>query len=410
MKKTILDINVKNKKVLLRVDFNVPVDEAGNVLDDSRIVASLPTIKYLLKNGAKLIICSHLGRPGGKIVPNLSLINVAKRLLDLLPFTKIKFAFDCIGENTEKMANDLKGGEILLLENLRFHKEERENDPFFAKKLANLADIYVNDAFGTVHRNHASVSAVPRLLPNAVGFLMGKELNTILGFLEEDTHPFVAVLGGAKVSDKIYVVLNLMKKADAILIGGGMAYTFLKAKGVEVGNSLVEEDKLDLARELLQEAENSGKKIILPIDHRCGTAISSNVEAKPVSKQNIPEGLIGLDIGPKTVSLFKKHMRGAKRIIWNGPLGMFEFDQFAKGTEEIAKHIASKKTKTIVGGGDSIAAIRVLKLQDKIYHISTGGGATLKLLEGMLLPGVESIQNVEKDVNTEDKKGKKNKK
>ena len=393
MKKTIKDIDFKDKKVLLRVDFNVPIGENGKISDDTRIKKELPTIQYLLKGGAKLIICSHLGRPNGKKDENFSLLPVAKHLLNLLPLVKIKFAFDCIGKETEKMANELKNGEILLLENLRFHPEEEQNDLIFAKKLAKLADIYVNDAFGAAHRNHASISAVGRLLPNAVGFLMGKEVNAILSVISDPNPPFVAILGGAKVSDKIYVVMNLLKKADAILIGGGMSYTFLKAKGYEVGNSLVEESKLELAKEMLDEAEKRGVKILLPIDHKCGNAFASTVQAKITKTPNIPEGYIGMDIGPKTITQFTKVIKNAATVIWNGPMGVFEFNEFSEGTNRIAKAVVSVKGKQIVGGGDSIASIKILGMEDKIYHISTGGGASLKLLEGELLPGVEVIEN-----------------
>lgn len=397
MKKTIEDINVENKRVLLRVDFNVPLDENGKITDDTRITKEVPTIKYLLSKGAKLIICSHLGRPDGKVVPSLSLEPIVKRLVGIFPTTRIKFAFDCIGLQTEKMAKDLKSGEILLLENLRFHIDEEKNDPIFAKKLAKLADIYVNDAFGTAHRNHASISGIARLLPSAVGYLMGKEVNTILGVLEKPIRPFVVVLGGAKVSDKIYMVLNLIKKADAILIGGGMAYTFLKAKGLEIGNSLVDEEKVELARELLAEAESKKVRIQLPVDHKCGTAFSSGVRAKRVRSASIPKGYIGMDIGPRTISLFTKYIKRARTLIWNGPMGVFEFDEFSVGTEKIARAVAAMKGKAIVGGGDSIASLKLLELDKKIYHISTGGGASLKLIEGSVLPGVEAIENKEEN-------------
>lgn len=397
MKKTIEDLDVQNKRVLLRVDFNVPIDENGKITDDTRITKAVPTIKYLLSSGAKVIICSHLGRPEGKVVPNLSLEPVVKKLVNIFPTIKIKFAFDCVGPQAEKMAKQLKSGEILLLENLRFHSDEEKNDPIFAKKLASLADIYVNDAFGTAHRSHASVSAVARLLPSAVGFLMGKEVNTILGVLENPQRPFVVVLGGAKVSDKIYMVLNLIKKADAILIGGGMAYTFLKAKGYEVGNSLIDESKVELARELLQEAESKNVIIKLPIDHKCGVAFSSGVKPKTSRSANVPKDYIGMDIGPRTIRLFTKYIKKAKSLIWNGPMGVFEFDEFSVGTEKIAKAVAKIKGKAIVGGGDSIASLKLLELDKKIYHISTGGGASLKLIEGSILPGVEAIEDKEEN-------------
>jgi len=398
MKKTIEDIEVQNKRVLLRVDFNVPLDENGKITDDTRIKKEVPTIKYLLSKGAKLIICSHLGRPDGKVVPSLSLEPLIKKLVSIFPTIKIKFAFDCVGPQAEKLAKELKSGEILLLENLRFHIEEEKNDPIFAKKLAKLADFYVDDAFGTAHRNHASISGVARLLPSAVGFLMGKEVNTILGVLENPVRPFVVVLGGAKVSDKIYMVLNLIKKADVILIGGGMAYTFLKAKGYEIGNSLIDEEKIELAKELLIEAESKKVKIVLPVDHKCGTAFSSDVKAKRFKTKKFPKGYIGMDIGPKTISKFTRYLRKARTIIWNGPMGVFEFEQFSQGTEKVARAVArNKKAKAIVGGGDSIASLKLLELDKKIYHISTGGGASLKLFEGSILPGVEVIDNKEEN-------------
>lgn len=398
MKKTIEDIDVENKRVLLRVDFNVPLDENGEITDDTRIKTEVPTIKYLLSKGAKLIICSHLGRPDGKVVPSLSLEPILKKLMSIFPTIKIKFAFNCIGAQAEKMAKELKSGEVLLLENLRFHPEEEKNDPIFAKKLASLADFYVDDAFGTAHRNHASISGVPRYLPSAVGFLMGREVNTILGVLENPSNPFVVVLGGAKVSDKIYMVMNLIKKADVILIGGGMAYTFLKAKGYEVGNSLVDEEKIELAKELLTEAERKNVKIILPVDHKCGTALSAGVKAKTVKTKKFPKGYIGMDIGPRTIRKFRKFIKKARTIIWNGPMGVFEFEDFSKGTEKVARAVAkNKNAKAIVGGGDSIAALKLLELDKNIYHISTGGGASLKLIEGSALPGVEVIENKEEN-------------
>lgn len=393
MKKTISEIDVKDKRVLLRVDFNVPLED-GVITDDARIERELPTIKYLLAKGAKLIICSHLGRPEGKVVPSMSLMPVAKRLVELLPLTRIKFANDCVGKETEEMAANLKSGEILLLENLRFYSAEEKNDPFFAKQLAALADIYVDDAFGTAHRNHASICGVAKLLPNAVGFLMGQEVNTILDVLENPERPFVAILGGSKVSDKIYVVMNLINKVNAILIGGGMAYTFLKARGVKIGKSLVDDDKLELAKNILDEAEKRGVSVFLPIDHICAEGFTPNAKAIRVKTTDVPNDLMALDIGPHTIKLFSRVLKKSKTVIWNGPMGVFEFPKFAHGTEKVAKAVSKVKGKTIVGGGDSIAAIRSLKLENNIYHISTGGGASLKLLEGETLPGVEVIENV----------------
>lgn len=394
MKKTIEDLgDISGKRVLVRVDFNVPLDDDGNITDTTRIERSLPTIKYLLSQGARLVLCSHLGRPKGEKKESLSLLPVAKELMNLLPLTKIKFSFQTIGEKVEQATHELKNGEILLLENVRFHKEEEKNDPLFAKKLARLADIYVNDAFGTAHRKHASTAGVARLLPNAMGFLMGREVNTILNVLENAKRPFVAVLGGAKVADKIYVVLNMLKRVDIMIIGGGMAYTFLAAKGYKVGGSLVEEDKIDLAREILEEAERSKIPVILPVDHKCGTSFSGAVKEQIVRKPDIPDHLIGMDLGPKTIKIFKKYIRRARTIIWNGPMGVFEFDNFSEGTEEIAKAVAKVKGVSIVGGGDSVASIRLLNLEEQITHISTGGGASIKLLEGELLPGIEVIEN-----------------
>lgn len=392
MKRTIEDIDVKGKRVFLRVDFNVPLDDNGNITDDTRIIAALPTIKYLLSKGARLIICSHLGRPKGEFNMKYSLMPVAKRLVDLL-INKIYFGKDIVGPDAMEKAKKLNVGEILLLENIRFLKGEENNDPELALKLASMADVYVNDAFGTAHRNHASIVGVPKLLPNAVGFLMGKEVNTILSTLENPQRPFVAILGGAKVADKIYVVLNLLKKVDTICIGGGMAYTFLKAKGVKVGQSMVDEEKVELAGQMLAEAEKRKVKILLPIDNLCASVFSPTAKAIKI-KGDIPDNMMGLDIGPKTIKLFKNELKKAKTVVWNGPLGVFEFENFSKGTEKIAKAVARVKGKTIVGGGDSIAAVHRLGKTKKITHISTGGGASLQMLEGKPLPGVEVIDNI----------------
>ena len=392
MKRTIEDIDVKGKRVFLRVDFNVPLDDNGNITDDTRIIAALPTIKYLLSKGARLIICSHLGRPKGEFNMKYSLMPVAKRLVDLL-INKIYFGKDIVGPDAMEKAKKLNVGEILLLENIRFLKGEENNDPELAQKLASMADVYVNDAFGTAHRNHASIVGVPKLLPNAVGFLMGKEVNTILSTLENPQIPFVAILGGAKVADKIYVVLNLLKKVDTICIGGGMAYTFLKAKGVKVGQSMVDEEKVELAGQMLAEAEKRKVKILLPIDNLCASVFSPTAKAIKI-KGDIPDNMMGLDIGPKTIKLFKNELKKAKTVVWNGPVGVFEFENFSKGTEKIAKAVARVKGKTIVGGGDSIAAVHRLGKTKKITHISTGGGASLQMLEGKPLPGVEVIDNI----------------
>lgn len=398
MKRTILDLeDIEGKRIFLRVDLNVPFDAKGEISDETKIKSALPTIKYLLSKSAKIVLCSHLGRPNGKKDESLSLVPVAKLLMKYLPLTTIKFSYDCIGEKVVKKTNELRNGEILFLENIRFYPEEEKNDPLFSKKLAELADIYVDDAFGTAHRVHASIVGVAKLLPNAMGLLMGKEVNSILKILYNAERPFVAVLGGSKVADKIYIVLNLLKKADTILIGGGMAYTFLVAGGHNVGNSLIEEEKIDLAREILEEAEKQGVEIVLPVDHKCATEFVSIARSIYVGEENIPEHLIGMDIGPKTIKLFTNKIKQAKTVIWNGPLGVFEFNNFSEGTTKIAKAVAKVNGTTVVGGGDSIASIRLLGLDKKIGHLSTGGGATLNLLEGAILPGVEVIENVKQE-------------
>lgn len=393
MKRTIEDLDVKGKRVLLRVDFNVPLDDHGAITDDTRILKALPTIKYLLSKGARLIICSHLGRPKGEKNKKYSLYPVAQRMIDLL-LNRVFFSKDAIGEEAETKAKALTDGQVLILENLRFYKEEEQNDPVFARKLASLADVYVNDAFGTSHRAHASIVGVAKLLPNAVGFLMGREVNTLLTVLKNPKRPFVAVLGGAKISDKIYVVMNLLKIVDTLCIGGGMAYTFLKAKGYEVGDSLVDDEKLELAGNILKEAEVRGIKVLLPVDHAVSTVFSPTAKRIKTKTQNIPRKHIGLDIGSKTITLFKRELKKAQTVIWNGPLGVFEFDNFSKGTNQIAETIASLNCQTVVGGGDSIAAINRTKNADKIWHISTGGGASLKLLEGQSLVGIDVIADM----------------
>ena len=392
MKKTIKDIDVSGKRVLLRVDFNVPLDDNGNITDDTRIRVEMPTIKYLLQHNAKVIICSHLGRPNGEVNPKYSLLPVAKYLINEL-LGRVFFAQDCVGVETLSKAKTLKDGEVLILENVRFHREEEANDPFFAKELASLADIYVNDAFGTAHRKHASTYGVAKLLPNAVGLLMGKEINTINSVIENPERPFVAILGGAKVDDKISLIKNFIQKCDSILIGGGMAFTFLKAQGVEIGNSLVDNEKLDIAKAILLDAQKNNCKIVLPIDYLCANAFSPNAKAIKI-KGDIPEGLQGLDIGPKTIKLFKKEIKSAKSVIWNGPLGVFEFKNFSNGTTAIAKLILKFKGKAVIGGGDSVSAIKKVGNTDKVYHISSGGGASLKLMSGEVLPGVEVIEEI----------------
>ena len=392
MKKTIRDFDLNNKKVIIRVDFNVPLDDHGIITDDTRIKVELPTIKYLLQQGAKVIICSHLGRPNGERNTKYSLIPVAKYLVNEL-LGRVFFVSDCVGEEVESKANLLKPGEVLLLENLRFYKEEENNDPIFAQKLAKLADIYVDDAFGTAHRKHASVYGVAKLLPNAVGFLMGKEINGIKSVIDNPERPLLAILGGAKVSDKIALINHLVDKCNTILIGGGMAYTFLKATGVKVANSLVDDEKLQIAQEILEKAKQNNVKVVLPIDYLCATEFSPNAKAKRFAG-NIRDGYQGLDIGPKTIKMFKKEIDAANSIIWNGPLGVFEFKNFCKGTIAIAKSVLKFKGKAVVGGGDSVSAIHKVGKTDKVYHISSGGGASLKLMAGESLPGVDVIEDV----------------
>ena len=393
MKKTVKDVDVRSKRVLVRVDYNVPLDANGNVSDDKRITASLPTINYLLEQGARIILCSHLGRPKGEVKKEFSLAPVAKRLKELLPNVNIYFASDCIGEEAQQKAAALKDGEILLLENLRFHKEEEKNDPEFAKKLASLAEIYVSDAFGTVHRAHASTAGVAAYLPAVAGFLIGKELSIMGGALENPERPFVAILGGAKVADKIGVITNLLNKCDTLLIGGGMAYTFFKAMGYEIGDSLLDAESIDLAKQLMETAKEKGVKLLLPVDTVVAKAFAADAEHMIVSANAIPAGWQGLDIGEKTRELFAAEIKNAKTVIWNGPMGVFEFPEFAKGTEAVAKACAECGGTTIIGGGDSASAVKKLGYADKMTHISTGGGASLEFLEGKVLPGVAALND-----------------
>lgn len=393
MKKTVKDVDVRSRRVLVRVDYNVPLDANGNVSDDKRITASLPTINYLLEQGARIILCSHLGRPKGEVKKEFSLAPVAKRLKELLPNVNIYFASDCIGEEAQQKAAALKDGEILLLENLRFHKEEEKNDPEFAKKLASLAEIYVSDAFGTVHRAHASTAGVAAYLPAVAGFLIGKELSIMGGALENPERPFVAILGGAKVADKIGVITNLLNKCDTLLIGGGMAYTFFKAMGYEIGDSLLDAESIDLAKQLMETAKEKGVKLLLPVDTVVAKAFAADAEHMTVSANAIPAGWQGLDIGEKTRELFAAEIKNAKTVIWNGPMGVFEFPAFAKGTEAVAKACAECGGTTIIGGGDSASAVKKLGYADKMTHISTGGGASLEFLEGKVLPGVAALND-----------------
>ena len=389
-KKTVTDVEVKGKKVLLRCDFNVPQDKTTHAItDDKRIRAALPTIQYLLDNGAAVVACSHLGKPKGQIKPELTLAPVAERLSELLG-REVIFAADTIGEDAKSKAAALQPGQILLLENLRFDIGEEKNHPEFAKALADMAELYVSDAFGTVHRAHASTAGVAAYLPAVSGFLIQKELEIMGGALNNPKRPFVAVLGGAKVSDKIGVINNLLEKADTIIIGGGMAYTFKKAQGMEIGTSLLEADRLDYAREMIEKAAAKGVKFLLPSDNLCAKEFSK--DAEPVLVEgNIPADLMGMDIGPKTVEEFCAAVKGAGTVVWNGPMGVFEFPAFAEGTRAMAKALAESGAITIVGGGDSAAAVEQLGFADKITHISTGGGASLEFLEGLELPGVACL-------------------
>lgn len=392
-KKTVEDIDVNGKKVLLRCDFNIPLEKGtGKITDEGRIIASLPTIKYLLSNGAAVIACSHLGRPKGKWNEEMSLGVVAVRLSELLG-VPVKMAKDVIGDDAHNLAAELKPGEIMLLENLRFHSEEEANDDEFAKKLASMADVYVSDSFGTVHRAHASTEGVSKYLHSVSGFLLSRELELLGGALENPIRPFVAILGGSKVSDKLGVISSLLEKADTILLGGGMAYTFLKAEGYNIGKSICEPEKLTYAKEMLEKAKSRGVKFLLPIDHIIASEYDK--DAKPVVTENadISETMMGLDIGPKTAALYSEAISNAATVIWNGPMGVFEFDSFAEGTRQIARAMAASPAVTIIGGGDSAAAARQLGFADGITLISTGGGASLEFVEGIELPGVKCLED-----------------
>ena len=391
-KKTVKDIDLKGKKVLVRCDFNVPMDEQKNITDNTRIVAALPTIKYLLENNCAIILCSHLGRPKGEFKPEFSLQPVAKELSKLLD-KEIIMAKDVIGEDATSKASNLKQGEILLLENVRFHREETDNDAEFSKKLAGLAEVYVNDAFGAAHRAHASTAGVAAYLPAVSGFLIEKELKFLGNAISNPERPFVAILGGAKVSDKIGVIDSLLEKVDTLMIGGGMAYTFFKAQGYGVGDSICELDKLDLATELMAKAKEKGVKFMLPVDTKIGKEFKPDTESKIVPWTEIPDGWEGFDIGTKTIEMFSEELKHAKTVVWNGPVGLFEFDQFAIGTSSIAKVLSEIDATTIIGGGDSAAAVKKAGLEDKMTHISTGGGASLEFLEGKKLPGIECLQD-----------------
>jgi phosphoglycerate kinase len=387
-KKAVKDISVRGKRALVRVDFNVPLEE-GQVADDTRIRAALPTIRYLLDQGAAVILMSHLGRPKGKVSDELRLDPVARRLSELLGEEVIKLD-DCVGPEVERAAKALQPGQVLLLENLRFHREEEANDQHFAKQLASLGDIYVNDAFGTAHRAHASTAGVPRYLPAVAGLLMEKELQMLGSLLREPARPYIAILGGAKISDKIGVVRSLLARVDLLLLGGGMANTFLLAKGYEVGDSLVEKESVPEAKEILEEA---GAKVVLPVDVVVADAFSKDATAKTVDAREVSPGWRILDIGPRTVGLFEDKLSSARTVVWNGPMGVFEFPRFAAGTIALATSLAKSGATTIVGGGDSAAALEEAGLADKMTHVSTGGGAALEFLEGKTLPGVEALQD-----------------
>jgi len=391
-KKNIRDVDINGKRVIMRVDFNVPLDKRGNITDDTRIRAALPTIKYILEKNTKLILMSHLGRPKGQVKEELRLTPVGKRLSELLG-KEVIVCRDCLSEETKKIISGMQMRDVALLENLRFNKEEEANDSEFAKILSEYADIYVNDAFGTAHRAHASTEGIAHHLPAVAGFLMEKEINFLGKLLYRPEKPYIAIIGGAKVSTKIGVLEKILEKVDALIIGGGMAYTFLKAKGFEIGKSLVETDKINLAFEIIKKADEKGVKLLLPIDHIVADKIDANAKTRVVDTNDIPSNMIGVDIGPKTVKIFKKEIKGSKTVLWNGPMGIFEIDKFAKGTNRIAKALASCSGTTVVGGGDSVAAVNKAKVFDKISHVSTGGGASLELLEGKELPGIKALMD-----------------
>ncbi|MBP9987865.1 MAG: phosphoglycerate kinase [Ruminococcus sp.] len=390
-KKTVEDFDVAGKRVLVRCDFNVPLKD-GAITSDKRIVASLPTIQYLIKNNAKVILCSHLGRPKGEFNPEFSLAPVAVRLSELLG-QEVKMAKDVVGEDAQKLAAELNDGEVMLIENVRFHKEETKNDPDFSKKLADLADLYINDAFGSAHRAHSSTTGVADYIPAACGYLIQKEISFIGGALANPKRPLVAILGGAKVSDKIGVITNLLEKCDTIIIGGGMAYTFMKSLGYNIGTSLLEEDRVEDAKNMMETAKAKGVKFLIPVDNKVGKEYDPNTEAMVIDSDTIPDGWMGLDIGPKTQALFADAIKGSGTVIWNGPMGVSEWDNFAAGTIAVAKAVADSGAISIIGGGDSAAAVQKLGFADKMSHISTGGGASLEFLEGKELPGIVALNN-----------------
>lgn len=392
-KKTIEDIDVKGKKVLVRCDFNVPLKD-GEITNDKRIVAALPTIKYLAENGAKVILCSHLGRPKGEYKPEFSLAPVAARLSEYLN-QEVKLAEDenVVGENAKAMAAALENGQVMLLENVRYRKEETKNEESFSKELASLAEIFVNDAFGTAHRAHCSTTGVASYLPAVCGYLIQKEITFMGGALADPKRPLVAILGGAKVSDKIGVITNLLDKCDTLIIGGGMAYTFMKSLGHHIGTSLLEEEQVENAGKMMEDAKAKGVNFLIPVDNKVGKEYDENTEAQVVNSDEIPDGWMGLDIGPKTQAMFTDAIKGAGTIIWNGPMGVSEWDNFAAGTIAVAKAVADSGAISIVGGGDSVAAVTKLGFSDKMSHISTGGGASLEFLEGKELPGIAALND-----------------
>ena len=393
MKKTIRDIDVSNKRVFVRVDYNVPMNSELKIMDDTRIVSTLPTINYLIDHGAKVILCSHLGRPNGQVDPKLSLRPVLARLSKLMD-KPISFAEDVKSKSTLEMVNNMKSGDILMLENIRFYKEEEKNTESFAKKLASLADIFVLEAFATAHRKHASTYGIAQFIPAVCGFLVEEELRIFDKVLTKPERPFVAILGGAKVSDKLPVIENLLDKVDTILIGGGMAYTFIKAIGGNIGMSILDNTKIDLAKEIYDRAKEKGVKIILPIDNIGAKEFSEDAESKLFNSGFFADDYRGMDIGPKTIKMFKKEIKKAKTIVWNGPLGVYEYEKFKRGTNKIAKYVAKSKAISVIGGGDSVAAIQSLGYAKKVTHISTGGGASLMLLQGKKLPCVEMIEDI----------------
>ena len=391
-KKTVRDIDIKGKKVLVRCDFNVPYDENRKITDNRRIVAALPTIKYILENDCKVILCSHLGRPKGEVKPEFSMNIVADELSRLLG-KEVKLAKDVVGPDAKALAANLQPGEVILLENVRFEPGEEKNDEELSKAFASLAEVYVNDAFGTAHRAHSSTTGVAKYLPAVSGFLIEKELNFLGSALENPERPFMAILGGRKVSDKIGVIESLLEKVDVLMIGGAMAYTFFKSMGYNVGNSVCELDKLDLAKEVMEKAKAKGVKFMLPVDTKVGKEFKPDTESKTVKFTEIPDGWEGFDIGEETIKMYSEEVKNAKTVIWNGPLGLFEFDQFAVGTNSIAKALADVDAVKIIGGGDSAAAVEKAGLAEKFTHISTGGGASLEFLEGKKLPGIEALQD-----------------